>query len=350
MLSTIVNHIDRDRFDVTVCAVIAEGVYVEQVSRTVKFKPLVKQRKGFLYKSLYNLIYHILPAGWVYRLLIPKGNDVEVAYCEGFATKVLAKSPCPRKIAWVHIDLVANPWTQGIAYRSIEQERKAYSKYSEIICVSDNVRKAFEDKFGIAAGTLYNPIDADAIIEKSREKVALPAKTKMRFVTTGRLAHQKGYDRLLKIVKRLRDEGYDFELWILGDGADREDLTLYINENGLNDHVRLWGFVPNPYPYVAAGDVFVCSSRSEGYSTAATEAIILQLPVITTLCAGMEELLGMNEEYGHIVPNDEMTLYEPLKKALDDKEWLGELKRKAVERSNDFKIETLMQPIERLLQ
>lgn len=78
----------------------------------------------------------------------------------------------------------------------------------------------------------------------------------------------------------------------MGEGTDREKLEQYIKQHHLETCVRLSGFHTNPYPYLAKADLFVCSSRAEGYSTVITEALILGLPIITTRCAGMQELLG----------------------------------------------------------
>ncbi len=348
ILATIAHHIDKERFDVTVCTVTDTGIHIGQVSRQVRFRPMIRTRNRLLYSILYHLIYYLLPPRWVYRLFIPQGSDVEVAFCEGFATRLLAHSPCLWKIAWVHTDLEANPWTQKAVYSSIKEERDAYSKYSAVVCVSETVRESFEQKFGLEAITLYNPVDSDEIIRCSKEKVALPPKRRVRFVSTGRLVEQKGYDRLLKIAKKLCDEGYDFELWILGDGEQMSSLRVFIAEAGLGDCVTLWGFVDNPYPYVASGDAFVCSSRSEGYSTAATEAIILGVPVITTLCSGMRELLGASE-YGWIVENEDDALYEPLKKIIGNHAVIEDLRRRARRRSRDFTISKMLVPIEELL-
>lgn len=348
ILFTIANYINKDRFDMTVSTVIADGVYVDRISRYAKFKPLIKTRNKILYKVLYHLIYFYLPLKIVYNLFLPKRNDVEIAFCEGFATKLLAQSPHKRKIAWVHTDMLLNPWTQGIVYTSVDKERETYLKYDKVICVSETVRRSINTKFGIVANTIYNPINSDEIINKSKEEVSLPVKRKIRFVTTGRLVEQKGYDRLLKVINELKSERCNFELWILGDGPDKKELKEYIDKYDLNDCVKLWGFVSNPYPYMAVCDIFVCSSRCEGYSTAATEAIILGLPVITTLCSGMKELLGDNE-YGVIVENEDMSLLKPLKRVIHDRNYLDMLIHITKKRSNDFKISSLMEPIEKLL-
>lgn len=349
ILFTIVNHINKDRFDLTVSTVIAEGVYAERVSKLTRFKPLIKVRNPFLFKVLYHLIYFYLPIKWVYSLFVPKGNDVEVAFCEGFATKLLSHSSAKRKIAWVHTDMILNPWTQGLVYSSIENERNAYLKYNKVICVSETVRDSVKNKFAVESDVLYNPIYSDEIIKKSKEKIPVPEKKRFRFITLGRLVEQKGYDRLLKVVKKLRNENFDFDLWILGEGPARKALTDYIIENGLEKEVKIWGFIPNPYPYMVTGDVFVCSSRSEGYSTAVSEALILGIPVVTTLCSGMKELL-QDGNSGLIVKNEELTLVEPLKKMMNDPDYLTYLSHKAKERGSDFTISSLMKPIEELLQ
>ncbi|MBK5721505.1 glycosyltransferase [Dysgonomonas sp. Marseille-P4677] len=347
-LSTIINNINKDKFDITVATVIANGVYVDQISRYVKFKPLITTRNRFVYSVLYHLIYFYLPLWVVYNLFIPKGNDVEVAFCEGFATKLLANSSNKRKVAWVHTDMVVNPWTQCQVYFSIEEEKKTYLKYNKIICVSEAVKQSVKMKFGIEADTIYNPIDRDEIISKSKEEVLSPTKSKFRMITIGRLVEQKGYDRLMKVINELKIEELNFELWILGDGPERQTLEDYIDKNNLNDYIKLYGFIPNPYPYIVTCDLFVCSSRCEGYSTVVMEAVILGIPVITTLCSGMKELLGDNI-YGVIVENEDMALLEPLKRIIYDRDYLTELAQKVKIRSDDFKISSLMRPIEELL-
>ena len=83
--------------------------------------------------------------------------------------------------------------------------------------------------------------------------------------------------------------------------------------------MTLLGFQENPYPYIAASDGFICSSRSEGFSTVATESLILGKPIYTVDCAGMKELFG---EYncGIIVNNDDVQLYKMMVKIIANKD------------------------------
>ena len=103
------------------------------------------------------------------------------------------------------------------------------------------------------------------------------------------------------------------------------------------------GFQNNPYPYIKAADAFICSSRSEGFSTVATEAMILQKPIFTTDCAGMKELFG---EYncGMICKNSE----DGLKRMLEEvfaKENFDEYQQDIKKRSEFFKLERRMKEI-----
>ena len=129
----------------------------------------------------------------------------------------------------------------------------------------------------------------------------------------GRLVPQKGYDRLLPIIKRLKDEGFRFSLNILGEGTDREKLETVHQATPFRNMCPTKRISHQPLSLLGKSDLFVCSSRAEGYSTVITEALILGLPIITTRCAGMQELLGENGEFGLIVDNNGTSLYEGLK-------------------------------------
>lgn len=356
VLTTLVKHIDPSKFDVSVCTVVDEGQYVNDVKSYVRYTSILPRFQSLSpigkmwYCVMYKLIYNILPLSWVYRLFVPKDYDVEVAFIEGFATKLLSYSTNRKsyKIAWIHTDLEHNPWTRKL-YNSLEEEKTVYKKYSAIACVSESAKVGFQHVFSSAMNlrVIYNPIETSNIKAMSEERKLIPHQ-KPLLVTVGRLEPQKGYDRLVRIVKNLVREQYLFELWILGVGSMERELKEYVDNNQLNDYVKFLGFHSNPYKYIVQGDLFVCSSRSEGYSTAVTEALILGVPVITTECSGMKELLkdGM---YGVITDNDDEALCVGLKKLLKDNVLLSHYKVMAEKRGKAFTIESLMKPIEDLL-
>ena len=217
--------------------------------------------------------------------------------------------------------------------------------------MAESVKLAFTKKFGITDNlhVKYNPVDRKNILLKSKETLNFELNDDtFKLVTVGRLENQKGYDRLLEIVSKLKNDGFQFELWIIGEGSQRTDLEDYIKSNTLEAYVKLLGFQKNPYKFISKADAFVCSSRSEGYSTVVTEALILGKPVVATNCSGMTELLGDNE-YGLITKNNTEDLYAGLKHFLEDKELQLHYTNKSEERSKDFDIRKTIQNIEQQL-
>jgi glycosyltransferase involved in cell wall biosynthesis len=129
--------------------------------------------------------------------------------------------------------------------------------------------------------TIPNPVDTDTV----RRRGAAPAHDALttgrpHLVSVGRLHHQKGYDLLLPAFARLLDAHPAATLRILGEGPDRADLTRQLGALGIADRVDLHGFVPDPLPFVAAADLYVCSSRYEGFSNALAEAAALGVPMV----------------------------------------------------------------------
>lgn len=357
VLTTLVQHIDKERFEVTVCAISGGGKYEDAIKKQVVYRTILNESKDgnvwerWLYVLKHHFVYKWLPLSWVYRLFVPQGNDVEVAFVEGFTTKLLSHSTNRKttKYAWVHCNMGKDHWTTSI-FPTIEDEEAVYNRYDRIFCVSDMAVQGFKQTLSnvtVPVSTIYNPINAQIILNMAAERKDVEKKM-IRLVTVGRLEHQKGYDRLVRIINRLVKDGVPLELWILGVGSQEASLKQYIHDHQLDEYVKLLGFHSNPYKYIVQGDLFVCSSRSEGYSTAVTEALILGLPVITTDCSGMSELLK-NGECGIITENDDEAFYQGLKNLLADPLMLEHYRKKAIERGKDFTIESLMKPIEALL-
>lgn len=107
------------------------------------------------------------------------------------------------------------------------------------------------------------------------------------------------------------------------------------------------GYRDNPYKYVANCDLYVCSSRREGFSTAVTESLIVGTPVISTDCSGAKEMLGENNEYGLVVENNEVALYKGLKYILDTPQWINHYKKKAAERGKYFNKSNTVSEVEK---
>lgn len=357
VLTTIVKNLDRTKFEVTVLTVVETGVYVDEVKKYCRLKTMLPDYNALKspiekmkYKIKYKFIYSAKPES-VYKKYVREQYDVEIAFVEGYVTKFVMGSPNvnSKKICWVHIDMEKNAYADQY-FNSIEEEKRIYSQYDEIVGVSNSVKEVFERKFALTntISVIYNPIDMKEILEKSCEKIPFKRNKDLQIVTSGRLEPQKGYDRLITALGKISKENKSFHVWILGEGSMHAKLENLIHINHLENMVTLLGFQRNPYPWIAGSDAFVCTSRAEGFSLVIAEAMVLKTPVFSVDCSGPNELLDYGK-YGILVENTEEQLTDMLRKLILKKIDLEDLKKKSEQRSKEFNINKVMKQIEEII-
>lgn len=337
VLCNLVNEMNQDLFDIT-------------VQTLWKADPQQHLKTGIRYRYCYaehnssSVLKSRIAAetGLLYPLHIKDDYDLEVAYLEFGSTKILSRSTNrhAKKIAWVHSDMVRK---LGSAPTAVQKISKQYRPYDKIICVSETARDSFIQLFGREndVHVLYNTID-DAEIRKKATRIPpeLPLARRRTVCAVGRLSPEKRFDMLLRIHRRLLDQGLEHDLWIIGDGSQRANLEQLISELRLADSVMLFGYLPNPYPWMKRADFLVCSSAYEGFSTFVAEGLILGKPIVATDCSGMRELLG-NSEYGLISGQSEDSLLCELRKMLCSQDLRRDYSKRALARSADFSAKEL---------
>lgn len=135
-----------------------------------------------------------------------------------------------------------------------------------------------------------------------------------RLLAVGRLARVKGYDRLLLGFSRLADRHPDWELIILGEGPERPDLEAQIRRLGLTKRIFLPGQAGNLTDWYESADLFVMSSRHEGFPNVLLEAMSHGLPAISFDCEAGPRNIIRHEIDGLLVPADDI---EALSAGLD---------------------------------
>lgn len=348
VLVNLVNNMDRSKFDISVTVLFGGGVNEQFLSSDIHFHAVFP--KVFPGNSK---IMKLLTPRQLHRLCVREHYDIEISYLEGPSARVI--SGCgdayTKLVSWIHVEQhtmakVAAP------FRNAQEAVSCYNRFHQTICVSEYVREDFCKilSFQKPCRVLYNTVESDRILEQSREPAReLDCNDRIRLVAVGTLKESKGYDRMLRIIKRLKEAHYPVHLYILGIGPQGQALEKYVQENGLEDFVTFLGYRTNPYPYVSQCDLFICASHAEGFSTAATEALILGTPVCTVEVSGMKEMLGQQDEYGIVTENSEEALYQGIRQLLDDPALLAHYRQAANVRGRHFGKERTVRAVEEML-
>lgn len=355
-LENIITNLDKSRFKLSAVSETDKESRTARIAAHSKYHCFAHRNlSGSRVHEFFNrIIYKLsadLPPSVVRKVFIRGRYDIEVAGCEGYATKVIgnSKDKKSKKIAWVHTDFVNNPWSVE-AYENAEEEKSCYEKFDAIICVSETIKDAFIKKYGFEdkVRLIHNIVDNRKIIEMGAEPLQETFDRPL-FIMAGSFLPVKGYERAARIYGRLHNEGYRFSVIIMGIGYERYKVEAIINELQLQDTITLMDYQPNPYQYMANADAYVCSSYAEGYSTTVSESVILGTPVITTECSGMREIFG-DKECGIICENSDESLYNAIKKVLDEPELLQKFRQQAQERSEYFDKNKLVKEVENLFE
>lgn len=268
--------------------------------KTIKaFYPLLKAIRFIKPHSIYathsrivfllSLIKYLIPT---FRLVSRVPNMPSVERLEGYTTPFLAK-------------------LYGWAYR-----------YSDCVVVQTSAMKDdVIEEYGIELGKVYvspNPIDKIGIEERSADNIPDFENGTINIVASGRHARQKGFDNLIKSFHMISADIPSARLYILGRYDDQTQfLKRLISECNLTQRIVLLGVIENPYPYYKKCDLFVLSSRWEGFPNALLENYYLNKPVVATRCVPIISTLVVEGVNGYTVePNSEVDLAEAMKKAI----------------------------------
>ncbi len=136
-------------------------------------------------------------------------------------------------------------------------------------------------------------------------------------LSVGRLDRQKGFDLLIKAFKTLQFQ--DVDLLISGEGAERENLESQIEDLKLKDRVKLIGHQKNLQDYYTQAEMFVLSSRNEGYPNVLVEAMSLGCACVATDCEFGPADIIENEKNGLLVKaNSIKYLSEAINRTMSD--------------------------------
>lgn len=348
VLVNLVNNMDHSKFDISVTALFGGGVNEQFLKPDIHFNVVFPKEIPGNSKFM-----KLLTPQQLHKICVKEHYDIEVSYLEGPSARVVSgcNDPDTKLVSWIHVEQHTME-KLAASFRGKQEARTCYSRFDQTVCVSQYVHDDFCRilDFQRPCIVLYNTVESEKILASADEMVSeLRRDGKTKLVAVGTLKQSKGYMRLLRIVKCLRDEQYPIHLYILGIGPLQQEMEKYIHQNKLGDTITLLGYQTNPYKYISKCDLFVCASFAEGFSTAATEALIVGTPVCTVEVSGMKEMLGENNEYGVVTDNNEEALYSGIKSLLSEPKLLANYKLKAIQRGKAFSTENTVKEVENML-
>lgn len=302
----------------------------------------VQKKHGLTDASGFALLSGYWQSCVKYMPALEKEYDAAISFMwphEYTAKKVKAK----KKIAWIHTDYT-------VAEMDFEKDEKTWSGFDKIAGVSDNVCAAFakvypslEDKLV----TIENVLSPDFVRAQAQLESPCCINTDIPVIlSVGRFCHQKAFE-LIPQYSRIMLDKYDHRWYIIGYGGEEELIKNEIEKYNVSENVIILGKKANPYPYMAACDIYVQPSRYEGKAVTVREAQILGKPVLITDFETAQSQVE-NGVDGIICPMDAQSVADAVIELLDSKETREKLSRNCFERNygNKDSLQTIYKFIE----
>lgn len=303
--------------------------------RTNRYKKQVINNQQIFYKNQKNILEKL-----------DKRYDVAIAYAQGFPTYLVAdKINASKKIAWINCDYTATLYDK-------KMDEGFYDKFNKIIAVSENgkqsiinVNKKYEKKIEV----IRDIVDSKLIRKMSKEKIKKFDKKYINILTVARLViTYKGYDILIKTAKLLKKNNYKFKWYVIGDGPDKKEIEKLIKHYNLSNEIILLGSKSNPYPYMKECDIYVQTSRKEGFGLTVIEAKTLKKPIVCTNFNSAKEIINNNID-GLIVNIDHISIFEGIKKYIKDTEFKRKVQSN-LNKLNECSLSNDINKIKRLIE
>ncbi|MEH7549437.1 glycosyltransferase [Neobacillus vireti] len=246
---------------------------------------------------------------------LDKKYDVAIAYSQGLPTYFVVENVSARKkFCWVNIDY-------KIAGYNKQFDKYFYDRIDNIVAVSDSCKDVLINELPsnkAKVNVIYDIISPTLINSMSNQTGGFKDNYKgTRILTIGRLVYQKGYEMAIEACKSLKNQGYQFRWYAIGEGDLRNKLEGLIRKNDLQDTFIFLGTHQNPYTYLKQCDIYVQPSRFEGYGLAIAEARILKKPIVATNFTVVHNQIR-NEENGLIVEMNSEDIFNGIKRLIED--------------------------------
>lgn len=275
VVTHIINKIPRHRYIVKLALCKEEGELLH----------FLKQRVEIINMNT-RIRYSIIN---IFRLLKKEKPDIIFTSIGELNSIIALIIPFFRKVKFVAretniVSFHVNNFFLKILYK------RFYNLYDKIIAQSEDMYKDLL-LYNIDEYKIYiinNFINKNNLAQINELEINPFDKNFFNVITVGRFSYQKGYDTLLKYLKNFQDKSFKF--YFIGYGDDEEKLISFVNQCNLQENIFFLGKKLYPIDYINRCDLFILSSRYEGFPNVILEALSIGIPVLSSNCLG-----GINE-------------------------------------------------------
>jgi GalNAc-alpha-(1->4)-GalNAc-alpha-(1->3)-diNAcBac-PP-undecaprenol alpha-1,4-N-acetyl-D-galactosaminyltransferase len=293
-----------------------------------------------------GLLQNLRRLSVVRRAIRGSRPDVVIAFMD--KTNVLVLTAMAGTRTPVIVEEHADPSQAGIGRIWELLRRVTYRRAARVVALTRTSLDFFDGPIRRRGAIIPNPL---AVPPVTAVRAGSSGKTDAgHIVSMGRLGHEKGFDRLLRAFALVARERPGWTLAIWGEGDERERLEALRASLGLDGVVQLPGLTREPFAVFAAADMFVLSSRQEGFGNVLVEAMACGLPAVAFDCpSGPREIVTDGVD-GLLVPDgDEDALATAMIRLIDDPDLRGRLGSAALAVRERYAPDTIMDLWERLL-
>lgn len=348
VIVTLLNNFDREKAEYFFIAVNKKGPYVNDLPSDIKIidfgiQPFFMRPQMFqVQRKLVKEINKIKPDVILTTLTEMNITLLSVKSLLKGSPKIIIRETNPPSPRW-----------HGLKRKIIKRLYvHMYPKADKVIAISEGVKSdliEFSKLVESQVQVIYNPLPIRDIQKKSildLEKIKFP-KDRFNIVSIGRLSEQKDFTTLIKAVNIVRKK-HAIQLTILGEGREYANLKKIVEDLDLRDNIKFEGFKSNPYPYLKKSDLFVLSSKWEGFGLVIVEALATGTQVISTESNGAPKEILSHGKYGILTPvGDEKKLASAIIKVLNKENMITEDKLK--ERASTFDVSIIAEEYLKLL-
>ena len=356
VILSMLNGLDREKFDMTICLNINQGDLRNEIPPHVKKVSIASGKEDF---SKNSLIQKLQLAKRKFKLDKAQKNpkiadavlkdqfDVEIAPTYATFSSVLNSSnKNSKKIGWFHSDITL-PKLQPLVPEILKQ----IPQFDYFIFGSQQTKDILIETYPTIKipenQVIRNAIPIEELKKKSKEFVPqFPEKP--IFVSVGRLHSRKGFHKLMEAHAQLLKAGFDHQIIIIGDGEEKTNLKKQAQELGVTDSFQLLGSLLNPYPYVKNADFFILPSESESWPLIIADSLILQKPIISTNVGGIPEMIA-HDKTGFLVNYEVEEMYDAMKKFMTEPKYVEKIKENLTDIEKQFDNQKIFDAVENII-